>query len=298
MAEQRPKLTSMFKAFVLVKLAYVVALCAAVAVGYAVGDRHPIIVVLAADIAATLVIYAFARVYRNASFYDPYWSVAPLVIGLYYVIGTAVEGAEFARQAAVVTLAFIWGIRLTYNWASQWRGLKHEDWRYADFRRKSGRRFWFVELTGIELVPTIVVFLACMSLYPALSSGTSAFGALDVVAIVVTAGAIVLEVTADVQMRRFRRENPEPGKIMNRGLWRYSRHPNYLGEISFWWGLFIFAMAADPSYWWCVFGPVAMTLLFLFISIPMIDKRHLERRPGYAEHMKKTSALLPWFPRK
>lgn len=292
------KSKSLPKAFALCALAYIIALCVAVFVGYAMGDRHPIWIVLTADIAATLVIYAFARVFLNASFYDAYWSVAPLAIALYYALGASLGNEVFTRQVLVVTLVFIWGVRLTYNWARQWRGLGHEDWRYANMREKWKRLFWMVELSGIEMMPTIIVFLGCLSLYPALSTGTSPLGALDWVAIVVTSGAIIIEATADQQLRRFVKTNPQPGKIMSTGLWAYSRHPNYLGEVMFWWGLFLFALAADFSYWWVFVGPLAMTVLFIFMSIPMMDKRNLERRPGYEEHMRRVSALIPWFPRK
>lgn len=292
------KSKSLPKAFALYALAYIIALCVAVFVGYAMGDRHPIWIVLTADIAATLVIYAFARVFLNASFYDAYWSVAPLAIALYYALGASSGNEVFTRQVVVVTLVFIWGVRLTYNWALQWRGLGHEDWRYANMREKWKRRFWIVELSGIEMMPTIIVFLGCLSLYPALSTGTSPLGVLDWIAIVVTSGAIIIEATADQQLRRFVKTNPQPGKIMSTGLWAYSRHPNYLGEVMFWWGLFLFALAADFSYWWVFVGPLAMTVLFIFVSIPMMDKRNLERRPGYQEHMRKVSAFIPWFPKK
>ena len=298
MADSKAKPKSMTRAFSLCALAYVIALCVAVIVVYALGDRHPILIVFTADIAATLVIYVFARMFRNASFYDAYWSVAPLVIALYYILVAASGDVVYIRQVVVVTLVFIWGIRLTLNWARQWRGLGHEDWRYANFRSKSKGWFWIVELMGIEMMPTTIVFLGCLSLYPALAIGTSPFGVLDWFAIVVTAGAIILETTADEQLRKFVGANPKPGKIMSTGLWAYSRHPNYLGEIMFWWGLFLFAISADISYWWVVVGPVAMTLLFIFISIPMMDKRNLERKPGYREHMKKVPALVPWFSKK
>ncbi|MBI5546954.1 MAG: DUF1295 domain-containing protein, partial [Deltaproteobacteria bacterium] len=90
-----------------------------------------------------------------------------------------------------------------------------------------------------------------------------------------------------------------PGEIVNTGLWKYSRHPNYFGEVSFWWGLWLFGVASDPaSALWTLAGPVAMTGLFLFISVPMLDKRSLERRPGYAEHRRRVSALIPWFPKR
>jgi steroid 5-alpha reductase family enzyme len=298
MADSNTKRTSIIRAFSLCALAYVIALCVAVIIVYALGDRHPILIVFTADIAATLVIYAFARVFRNASFYDPYWSVAPLAIALYYTLVASSGDVVLIRQVFVVTLVFIWGIRLTLNWARQWRGLGHEDWRYANFRSKSKGWFWIVELMGIEMMPTTIVFLGCLSLYPALATGTNPFGVLDWIAIVVTAGAIILETTADEQLRKFVKANPRPGKIMSTGLWSYSRHPNYLGEIMFWWGLFLFALSADLSYWWVVVGPVAMTLLFIFISIPMMDKRNLERKPGYKEHIRKVPALFPWFPKK
>jgi steroid 5-alpha reductase family enzyme len=298
MQNSHTKSRSLPKAFALCAFAYIIALCVAVSVGYALGERHPIWIVLAADIAATLVIYAFARVFQNASFYDPYWSVAPLAIALYYLLGASSGDAVFTRQVVVVTLVFIWGVRLTYNWARQWRGLGHEDWRYANMRDKWSRLFWIVELSGIEMMPTIIVFLGCLSLYPALSTGTNTFGLLDWVAIVVTTAAIIIETTADQQLRRFVRTDQQPRKIMSKGLWVYSRHPNYLGEIMFWWGLFIFALAADLNYWWVIVGPLAMTVLFIFVSIPMMDRRNLERRPGYEEHMRRVSALIPWFPRK
>jgi steroid 5-alpha reductase family enzyme len=298
MSDSTAKLKNMTRAFSLCALAYVIALCVAVLVVYSLGDRHPILIVLTADIAATLVIYVFARMFRNASFYDAYWSVAPLAIALYYTLVASSGDVVFIRQVVVVTLVFIWGIRLTLNWARQWRGLGHEDWRYANFRSKTKGWFWIVELMGIEMMPTVIVFLGCLSLYPALATGTNTFGVLDWIAIVITAGAIILETTADEQLRKFVKANPKPGKIMSKGLWAYSRHPNYLGEILFWWGLFLFALSADFSYWWVVVGPVAMTLLFIFASIPMMDKRNLERKPGYKEHMKKVPALVPWFSKK
>ncbi len=285
------------QAFALCILAYALAMGVAFAVGYVLRDRHPILVALAADVAATMVIYSFSRTFRNASFYDAYWSVAPLAIALYWTLGTASEDAITARHIVVLALVFLWGFRLTYNWARQWRGLQHEDWRYADFRKRSKGWFWLVDLFGIELMPTMVVFLGCLSLYPALSTGGDSFGVLDGIAIAITAGAIIIEATADEQLRRFAR-TMQPGKIMATGLWAYSRHPNYFGEIAFWWGLFVFGLAADSGYWWTVAGPVVITALFLFVSIPMMEKRNLERRPGYEEHRKRVPVLVPWFPRR
>ena len=128
--------------------------------------------------------------------------------------------------------------------------------------------------------------------------GTGPLGMLDGVASVIIFGAIWIEATADKQLYKFLRGKKKPGEILNKGLWAYSRHPNYFGEIMFWWGLHLLGLAADRSYWWTAIGPLSITLMFLFISIPLIDKRSLERRPHYTEHMKRVSACIPWFPRR
>jgi steroid 5-alpha reductase family enzyme len=297
METTRPLSRSPLKALIIVALAYLAALLAAIVTGYVFRDLHPVLMLFAADIAGTLVIFVFGRFFQNASFYDPYWSVAPLVFALFWIFGFSAGGAPVWRQIIVIALVFTWGLRLTCNWVRSWEGLEDEDWRYRDFRIKSGKWFWFVEFTGIELVPTIMVFLGCLALYPTLAAGNNPFNILDIVAIVVTAGAIVLETAADEQMRSFTKNNSNHGEIMAEGLWAYSRHPNYLGEVSFWWGLFFFALAADAAYWWTIAGPLAITLLFTTISVPMMDKRNLASRPAYEEHRKRVPALFPWFPR-
>ena len=125
------------------------------------------------------------------------------------------------QQFIVLALVCLWGLRLTWHWASGWRGLGHEDWRYSDLRQKTGVWFWLVELLGIDLMPTLVVFLGCLSLYPALTSNHT-FGCLDVVAIVITAAAIIIESVADEQLEHFIKEERNRGAIMESGLWAYS----------------------------------------------------------------------------
>jgi steroid 5-alpha reductase family enzyme len=285
------------RAFGICFLAYVLALLAAVIICRALNNLHPILIAFWADITATLVIYIFSRLFRNSSFYDPYWSLAPLVIMIYWFLTALPDTGIGFRQIMVLGLMIIWGLRLTFNWATQWRGLKHEDWRYTAYRNKNKKWFWLIDLFGIELMPTILVFLGCLSLYPILTSGNVPFGFLDILALLITLTAICIETTADEQLKRFINQSSSTGGIMRQGLWAYSRHPNYFGEILFWWGLYLFVPAVNPAFWWTIIGPLVITLLFLSISIPLMDKRSLEKRPGYAEHMKKLSALIPWFPR-
>ncbi len=286
------------KAFCLCLLAYVLAIAAAMIVGHALNHKNPILIALWADIAATLVIYIFSRLFKNSSFYDPYWSVAPLVIVIYWAYAAMPIAEMGLRQIIVIVLVFIWGIRLTLNWARQWQGLGHEDWRYTKYRTSYQGWFWLIDLIGIEMMPTVIVFLGCLSLYPVLSSGEPSLGIQDILAVLVTLSAIIIESSADKQLNGFIKAVPRHGQIMKQGLWAYSRHPNYFGEILFWWGLYLFVLFTNSHFWWTVIGPLAITLLFLVVSIPLMDKRSLAYRPGYAEHMKKVSALVPWFSKK
>jgi steroid 5-alpha reductase family enzyme len=285
------------KAFTLYTSVYLLALLIAVAVGYFSRGLNPVLFVFLADIAATLVIYSAGRIFHNASFYDAYWSVAPPVIALFWTLITLHKYGISLWHIIVLILVFAWGIRLTYNWTRQWQGLQHEDWRYRDLRIKTGRWFWFVELIGIDLMPTIIVFLACLPLYPALAAGSKSLGFLDVIGVIITAGAIVIETVADRQLRQFTRQKKRQDEIMKRGLWAFSRHPNYFGEIMFWWGIFIFGLAADLHYWWTIIGALSVTLLFTCISIPLMEKRSLARRPEYTRIIKKIPVLFPWFPK-
>jgi steroid 5-alpha reductase family enzyme len=269
---------------------------AALVVRWVGAGAHPLGAVALADLAATLAVFAVSVAVDNSSVYDPYWSVAPIVIAPWIAAQPVAADAPLARQALVIGLVTLWGLRLTYNWARGFDGLGHEDWRYVDLRRKTGRAYWLVSLFGLHTVPTVMVYLGCLSLYPALTSPRP-LGPLDGLAAAVTLGAITVELVADEQLRAFRKERRE-GEILARGLWAFSRHPNYFGEVGFWWGLYLFAVAASPEAWWTGIGAVAITGLFTFVSIPMLDRRSAERRPAYAEHMKRVSALVPWFPGK
>jgi steroid 5-alpha reductase family enzyme len=274
--------------------AYLAAAAVAQLAAWAVHGRHPILVAGAADLAATLVVFLFSLAFNNSSLYDPYWSVVPPFLALYWLLRAGAGGLP-VRQVVVLALLVAGAIRLTANWLHRWRGLAHEDWRYASYRR-AGAAYWPISFLGFHLMPTVLVFLGCLPLLPALSSGARRFGVLDVAAAAVTAAALAIEALADRQLDRFLLE-ARPGQILDTGLWALSRHPNYFGEVLFWWGLWLFGLAAAPAWAWTVVGPASITALFLGVSIPMMDRHLLEHRPHYAEHRRLRSAFLPWFPR-
>lgn len=282
--------------FAVVAAAYVVAGLVAWGVVVALPDQHPLLVTLWADLAATLVVFAAAMAVGNSSLYDAYWSVAPPVIAVAWVVWRA-DGVTL-RQAVVLVLIAVWAIRLTANWAVSWRGLSHEDWRYVQMRDglPRGVPWWVVSLTGVQVMPTLVVFVGMLAVFPAVTVTSRAVGVIDGLAFVVTAAAVATEATADRQLHRFAADPANRGRIIDRGLWSRSRHPNYLGEIAFWCGMWLFAVAAAPAWWWTVVGPLAMMLLFTFVSVPLMDRRSLQRRPAYAEHMGRVPAIVPFLP--
>ena len=284
-------------AFALVSACYVVAGAAALATALLLRHHHPITVAFVADLVATVVIFLLSMVLANSSLYDPYWSVAPPVVAFGWA---AVAPADLGtgatvRQVIVLALVLVWAIRLTGNWAIGWRGLTQEDWRYIMMRDDTRGRlpWWLVSFVGIQLVPTLVVFVGLVPLWPALAAPRHSFNVIDVIAAVVTAAAIAIETIADNQMRAFARNPDNRGRTCDVGLWSRSRHPNYLGEISMWCGLYLFALAADPHWWWTIAGPVVMVLLFQTASIPMMESRSLERRPDYADYQRRVPKLLP-----
>lgn len=263
------------------------------AAGYLVRDQHPLVVAAVADIAGTIAIFVFSMLYNNSSFYDAYWSVAPICIGGFWIWAARDHDPNTIRQFLAMGLVMAWGVRLTFNWARGWTGLAHEDWRYVDLRERHGRAYWLVSFGGLHFFPTVLVFVGCLGLYAAVSGGARPIGVLDAVATLVTGSAIWLEATADKQLRRFVQSKPPQDAILDTGLWAYSRHPNYLGELSFWFGLFLFGLAAGYDNWGTVAGPVSMLVLFMVVSIPMIERRHLRKRPGYAEVMQRIPMLFP-----
>ena len=273
-------------------VAYIVAAAVAFAVGR-VSDRGSLLwTAAAADLAATVVVFVFSLILDNSSVYDPYWSAAPVPILAYWLAAT---GELSARRVIVVALVAFWAVRLTYNWLRRWRGLADEDWRYADYRRL-GWAYWPVSFLGFHLFPTVIVFMGCVALLPAFGAGSNQLGILDFAAAAVTLGAILMETTADRQLRRFLKTRKDASQILDTGVWALSRHPNYFGEVLFWWGAWLFGLAANPAWWWTVIGPVAVTGLFLGVSIPMMDKRLLSRHPRYAEIISTRSAFFPMPP--
>jgi len=278
-------------------LAYVAALAVAV-VWLAWGPSTDSLLwdSLIADLLATLVIFGFSRVHHNSSFYDAYWSVAPLLLACYW--WSESTDLNETRAWLVMLVVVVWAVRLTANWVYAFPGLHHEDFRYPLLRARAGRFEVLADLGGIHVVPTLQVFLGMVPVYVALTRQGRDVGWLDVVAVVVGLGAVLLQLVSDTQMYRFVRTR-QPGQAMDQGLWAWSRHPNYFGEFSFWVAMALFGVATSPGdAWWLVLGALAMLALLQGASIPMMEERSLERRPGYQDVIDRVPRFVPRPPRR
>jgi steroid 5-alpha reductase family enzyme len=248
--------------------------------------QQPMLAALAGMVAATLTVFAFATLLGNASVYDPFWSAAPPFVLLWLLVESPTTAA---RPAIVFAAVLFWAIRLTTNCLVRWPKLADEDFRYRDLRARTGRLFPLVNLAGIELFPTLLVFLGCLPLF-AVASSDSPPSLLDLAAAILAVAAIAIETAADWQLRAHKRSGKHD--ILTTGVWGWSQHPNYLGEIAFWWALFLFGLAAGAPLWTGI-GALAMTALFWFVSIPLMLQRKRARHPGYDEAVKGIAVLVP-----
>lgn len=275
--------------FIIIFIAYILASIIGILVYKESFSSNFYINVLLADVAATIFIYIIGMFFKNASVYDPYWSVAPLVILPLVIIE---YGNIHIGSILLLITIFYWGIRLTLNWAYTFKNLMHQDWRYSMFKEKSKNMYPLVNLFGIHLMPTLVVYLA---LLPALYYVTNLdFSIFSIIGFAFCIIAATIQLISDCQLHSFRKTNNR-GMTIKTGLWKSSRHPNYFGEILMWWGVYFFCLTSNLSSWYLIAGAIANTLLFIFISIPMQEKRLLSYKDNYDEYINETSVLIPWF---
>lgn len=253
-------------------------------------NMQPVWALLCADVQATVIVWAFGLLFENVSVYDPYWSVFPPVAFLLW----AFYMHTWSLPVVLLLVAsWYWGWRLTRNWAVTFKGMAHEDWRYTKYRSKHPALFHLINLFGLNMMPTLVVFgamLPGLRLYAPFDARPSVLNyCVLIIGFVACLAAATIQLIADRQIHDFRAANP--GKYCNVGLWKHGRHPNYFGEILFWWGVWIM-YAAFNGFDMFIGGPIAMTAMFLGISIPLMEKRQLQNKPGYAEYRKQTRMLI------
>ena len=277
---------------------------------------------------ATLIIFIVSVFLSDVSVYDPYWSVAPPAMLL-----ANIQKYRLTNVNAVLLLILvsIWSLRLTVNWYITYKGIGCEDWRYAQYRKRlSPLPFQLISFFGLHFVPTVVVYGGMVSAlyamreerfarayYSAATKHTATyyfsrqviFAAMGVGVMIIASrfpigfyrrfagvimlAAVALEHVSDWTIHRFLREHGQEKRTCNVSVWSRSRHPNYLGEMPFWTGMYVYFVALCPQIWYKGLGFLSIIALFLLVSIPMMEKHNLERRPDYARYRERTPMLVP-----
>ena len=278
------------KALLICLLVYLLAFGCSVLVCINILQLNQWFMILLGHLTATLVVFVASSIYKNSSFYDPFWSVAPIPIALYISIYPESGIINTEKIYLFLIPILFWALRLTFNWIRRWEGLLDEDFRYIDL--KSLRFSRLVDLFGIHIYPTLQVNLSLLPIYFALSVDTNEVNIWTYIFSLFTFMAVILELISDNQLWKFKQSSENAGKFIETGLWKYSRHPNYLGEILFWWGIYFMTLSLDLNYWYLFVCPLAMNLMFSLKTCSMMDERSLLKREGYKSYMDRTNQLL------
>ncbi|MDH3434462.1 MAG: DUF1295 domain-containing protein [Gammaproteobacteria bacterium] len=242
---------------------------------------------LYAILAVGIVAWLFSIVKRDVSFVDSLWSLFFLLAAGVFALAAEPLGQ---RGMLVVVLVALWSLRLSvYITARNWG--QHEDYRYQTIRKNNEPGFAFKSLYIVFGLQGLLAWLIALPLLPAITS-TSNLGLLDGVAALLWIIGFVFEAGGDYQLARFKRNPENKGHVLDTGLWRYTRHPNYFGDFCIWWGFYLFAVAAGG--WWSIASPLLMSILLLKVSgVAMLEKTISRRRPEYVDYIRRTNAFFP-----
>ena len=243
-------------------------------------------VAIAAYMAA---IWALSLPLRDASIADVFWGPGFALAA----IVAAVISPPSARATLLVVLTSVWGVRLALHIGTRWRKKKEEDRRYQAMRATWGDRFPWVSLFTVFLLQGALLWVVSLPLQAGAALGAARpLGPIDLAGVLVFGVGLAFEAVGDAQLARFLSDPSSRGRVMETGLWRYTRHPNYFGDALVWWGLGI--IGAATGAWWCLLGPALMTFLLVRVSgVSLLEKDIAGRRPDYVAYVRRTSAFFP-----
>jgi len=244
--------------------------------------------------AGAVVLWGVATRRADASLVDRFWGPAFVLVA---ALGAALGGGAPARRLLLLALVAVWGVRLGLHIHRRNRGAG-EDFRYRAMRQRHGAAFARRSLVTVFLLQAgVALLVAAPLLAGAAASRPARLTALDGAGALLWALGFAFEAIGDAQLARFRRDPANRGRVLDRGLWRFTRHPNYFGDALLWWGLGL--IGAATGAWWSLAGPLLMTVLLLRVSgVTLLERSLAESKPEYRDYVARTSAFLPWFPRR
>jgi len=248
-----------------------------------------------AVLAMMLVGWLISVIVRNVTIVDSLWGLGfVLITWLTFALAEGFLG----RRILISLLVTLWGLRLSLHLSM--RNWGHgEDPRYAAWREKSGDNFWAVSLFKVFILQAVFLWVIALALqWGQLSNQPAGFTILDYLGLIVWVVGFFFEAVGDWQLARFKADPNSKGRVMDRGLWAYTRHPNYFGESLMWWGIFLTALAT-PAGWWTIVSPIVITVVLLKMTgVTLMENAIVHTRPGYGDYIARTNVFLPWFPKK
>ncbi|MDA3891506.1 MAG: DUF1295 domain-containing protein [Salinivirgaceae bacterium] len=241
------------------------------------------------------IIWVISVALTNASIIDPFWGMGILVLALWY----AYAGGNWnLRSFVVIVMVTLWALRLSLFLFIRNSG-KGEDYRYQNFRKDFGpERYWWVSFFQVFLLQGILMAIVSLPLLGTFYYANNAtLGLIEYAGIIIYVIGFLFETIGDNQLTRFKRNPLNKGKVLNTGVWRYTRHPNYFGESFIWWGFGIYCLGTGTV--WPLIGSAFMMLLLLKVSgVSLLERTLKTSKPGYEEYISSTSSFFPWFPKK
>jgi steroid 5-alpha reductase family enzyme len=251
---------------------------------------------LAVVVGMMTLLWLISLAIRDSSIVDPFWGTGFVIANWVYFALTP-DGFP-ARKWLISILVTIWGLRLSIYLLWRNRG-KGEDFRYQKFRQDAGEKYWWQSFFKVFALQGILLWIISAPLLAAQYSPTpDRLTILDFVAVLLWVVGFAFEAGGDLQLARFKADPANKGKILDRGFWRYTRHPNYFGDFTQWWAYYLIAASASGGFW-TIFSPIVMSTLLLRVSgVTLLEKTLTTTKPGYKEYVESTNAFFPWFPRK
>ncbi len=244
-------------------------------------------------LAIMLLFWLVSLAMKDASIADIAWGL--VFVGIAWASWAAGVGGTAGLVAALAVT--VWGLRLAIYIGI--RNLGHgEDRRYQAMRAKRPGTFWLWSLFGVFVLQGILALIVSLPVQSLGSVGDASPGPITWVGVAVFIAGLAFEAVGDAQLAAFKRDPGNQGQVMDRGLWRYTRHPNYFGDALLWWGIWLIAVGSGAA-WWSLVGPALMTFLLVRVSgVKLLESDLAERRPGYAEYIRRTSSFIPRPPKR
>jgi len=239
-------------------------------------------------------LWVTSLIIKDASIVDPFWGILFLVAAIFYYIYTD-EGYEL-RKNLIMALVTIWSLRLFIYllWRNWGEG---EDFRYVRWRNNAGDEWWWRSYFKVFLLQGVVAWIVSIPLLAAMySDSPDSLGIIDGIAVLVWAFGFFFESVGDYQLARFRATRTDDSQILNTGVWRYTRHPNYFGDAAQWWGFYLVAVTAGG--FWTIYAPALMTYLLINVSGVAMLERSMRKKPKYDDYIATTPTFFPWFPKQ